>query len=159
MSVVLTAAVKVAVAESPVNIPLIVKEGILLVNVTLSPIFTLPENVVLLVPEIFWLLVENKRIPDPVLKVVPLLTIPFWNSNAAFPVLVKDRLFVKRPTMRFVPNALLSVNVPEFTIPPLLVKLKELRLNVTPDGMLIRLVTSIFPTDVLVPVPENASVL
>jgi hypothetical protein len=104
-------------------------------------------------------LVENNKVPEPVLNVVPLFTIPFWNSNAAFPVFVKDPLFVNRPTMVFAPPALLSVNVPEFTIPPLLVKLNVLRLNVTPDGMLIRLVTSTFPTDVLVPVPENASVL
>ena len=53
VSVVLTADVKVAVAESPVNIPLIVNDVMLLVNVTLSPILTLPENVVVLVPEMF----------------------------------------------------------------------------------------------------------
>ena len=72
VSVVLTAALKVAVDERPVNIPLIVNEEMLLVNVTLSPIFTLPEKVVAIVPEIFWLLVENNSVPEPVLNVVPL---------------------------------------------------------------------------------------
>ncbi len=55
INVVLFAAVKVAVAERPVRIPLIVNEaGLkLLVSVTLSPILTLPENVVAVDPEIF----------------------------------------------------------------------------------------------------------
>ena len=53
--VVLLAAVKLAVAESPVRIPLIVNEaGLkLLVRVTLSPILTLPKKVVADDPEIF----------------------------------------------------------------------------------------------------------
>ena len=159
VNVVLMAAVKFAVAESPVKIPLIVKEEMLLVNVTLSPIFTLPEKVVALVPEIFWLLVENRKVPVPELNVAPLFTIPFWNSNDAFPVLLNDPLFVNNPTMVFVPVALLSLNVPELTIPPLLVKLNELKLSVIPDGMLIRLLTTISPTKVFVFDPENINVL
>ena len=94
-------------------------------------------------------------VPEPVLKVVPLFTIPFWNSNAAFPELLNDPLFVNSPTMVFVPAALLSLNVPEFTMAPLLVKLNELRLSVMPIGMLIRFVTTISPTNVLVDDPEN----
>ena len=104
-------------------------------------------------------MVENKKVPFPELNDGPLFMIPFWNSNAAFPELLKVPTLVNRPTMRFVPKGLLSVNVPETTMPPLLVKLNVLKLKVIPIGMLIRLVTSIFPTDVLVPVPENASVL
>ena len=72
-----TAATKFAVAERPVKIPLIVKDERLFVNVTLSPIDTLPAKVVADVPEIDWLLVVNEYVPVPVTVIVPLLTMPF----------------------------------------------------------------------------------